>query len=189
LIILPDGAVSRYSYMKELYDFYTAEYFAAQNYQTEILVGSFADILAWHVERKEIAIIEVKSPAEKYAGVEWETKHNVKGKNRREVLDLLRGSKVYYLHPGLVRLYAFTISSQLYSYKKEARQYLRKRLRDRLMGEIGYEKGCHMTPYLSVPVERKVVLEKVLNLLKRRRLIRGFEAGETERVMVARISY
>ena len=181
--------MSRYSYMKELYDFYTAEYFAAQGYETEILSGSFADILAWHVEKKEIAIIEVKSPAEKYAGVEWETKHNVKGKNRREVLDLLRGSKVYYLHPGLVRLYAFTISSQLYSYKKEARHYLQKRLRDGLMGEIGYEKGCHIIPYLSVPVERRVVLEKVLNLLKRRRLIRGFELGETERVAVARITY
>ncbi len=57
------------------------------------------------------------------------------------------------------------------------------------MGEVGYGKGCHIIPYLSVPVERNVVLEKVLNLLKRRRLIRGFELGETERVVVARISY
>jgi hypothetical protein len=175
--------------MKELYDFYTAEYFAAQGYETEILSGSFADILAFHLEKKEMAIIEVKSPAEKYTGVEWETKHNVKGKNRREILDLLRGSKVYYLHPGLVRLYAFTISSQLYSYKKEARQYLRKRLRDGLMGEIRYEKGCHIIPYLSVPVERKEILEKVLTLLKRRRLIRGFDLGESERVAVAKICY
>jgi len=181
--------MSRYSYMKELYDFYTAEYFTAQGYETEILSGSFADILAWHLERKEIAIIEVKSPAEKYAGVEWETKHNVKGKNRREILDLLRGSKVYYLHPGLVRLYAFTISSQLYSYYKEARAFLRKRLRDGLMGEIGYEKGCRIIPYLSVPAERQQVLEKVLTLLKKRRLIRAFELGESERVVVARIGY
>jgi hypothetical protein len=175
--------------MKELYDFYTAEYFAAQNYETEILQGSFADILAWHMEKKEIAIIEVKSPAEKYAGVEWETKHNVKGKNRREILDLLRGSKAYYLHPGLVRLYAFTISSQLYSYKKEARQYLRKRLRDGTMVEIQHMKGCCIIPYLSVPVERRDVLEKVITLLKRRRLIRGFELDEAERVVVARITY
>src|SRR5271157_1989485 len=181
--------MSRYSYIKELYDFYTAEYFTAQGYETEILSGSFADILAWHLERKEIAIIEVKSPAEKYAGVEWETKHNVKGKNRREILDLLRGSKVYYLHPGLVRLYAFTISSQLYSYYKEARAFLRKRLRDGLMGEIGYEKGCRIIPYLSVPAERQQVLEKVLTLLKKRRLIRAFELGESERVVVARIGY
>jgi len=181
--------VSRYSYMKELYDFYTAEYFAAQGYETEILSGSFADVLAWHWEKREIAIIEVKSPAEKYAGVEWETKHNVKGKNRREILDLLRGSKVYYLHPGLVRLYAFTLTSQLYTYKKEARPYLQKRLRDGLMGEIRYEKGCRIIPYLSVPIERRQVLEKVLNLLKRRRLIRGFKLDGTERVVVARISY
>ncbi len=181
--------MSRYSYMKELYDFYTAQCFAAQGYQTEILSGSFADILAYHQEKREIAIIEVKSPAEKYAGVEWETKHNVKGKNRREILDLLRGSKVYYLHPGLVRLYSFTVSSQLYSYSREARQYLRKRMRDGLMGEVGYGKGCHIIPYLSVPVERRVVLEKVLNLLKRRRLIRGFKLGGTERVAVARIGY
>jgi hypothetical protein len=175
--------------MKELYDFYTAEYFAAQNYKTEILSGSFADILAWHVERKEIAIIEVKSPAEKYAGVDWQTPHNVKGKSRREVLDLLRGLRIYYHHPGLVRLYAFTISSQLYSYKKEAHAYLRKRLRDGLMGAIRYEKGCRIIPYLSVPTERKAVLEKVLNLLKRRRLIRGFELRESERAVVARIDY
>lgn len=181
--------MSRYSYMKELYDFYTAEYFTAQGYETEILSGSFADILAFHSERKEVAIIEVKSPAEKYAGVEWETKHNVKGKNRREVLDLLRGSRIYYHHPGLVRLYAFTISSQLYSYKKEARHYLRKLLRNGHMGEPQHIKQCHIIPYLSVPVERKEVLEKVLTLLKRRRLIKGFELGESERVVVAKIGY
>jgi hypothetical protein len=175
--------------MKELYDFYTAEYFAAQGYETEILSGSFADILAWHVERKEIAIIEVKSPAEKYAGVEWETKHNIKGKNRREILDLLRGSRIYYHHPGLVRLYAFTISSQLYSYYKEARAYLRRRVKDGTMMEIQYMKECRILPNLSVPVERKEILDKVLNLLKRRRLIRGFELDEAERVVVARISY
>ena len=46
-----------------------------------------------------------------------------------------------------------------------------------------------MSREIKGPVERKVVLEKVLNLLKRRRLIRGFELGETERVVVARISY
>jgi len=57
------------------------------------------------------------------------------------------------------------------------------------MGEIRYEKGCRIIPYLSVPVERKVVLEKVLNLLKKRRLIRGFDLDETERVVVARIAY
>ena len=88
-----------------------------------------------------------------------------------------------------MRLYAFTISSQLYSYKKEARHYVQKRLRDGLIGEIGYGNGWRIIPYLSVPVERKEVLQKVLNLLKRRRLIRGFELGETERVAVARIRY
>jgi hypothetical protein len=175
--------------MKELYDLYTSEYFTDQGYETEILSGSFADILAFHLEKKEIAIIEVKSPAEKYAGVEWQTKHNVKGKSRREILDLLRGSKVYYLHPGLVRLYAFTTSSQLYSYKKEARPYLRKRLRDGLMGEIRYEKGCRIIPYLSVPAQRREVIEKVLTLLKKRRLVKGFTLQEAERVAVARISY
>ncbi|HME44265.1 MAG TPA: hypothetical protein VKF36_14330 [Syntrophorhabdales bacterium] len=181
--------MGHYSYQKEVYDFYTAEHFAAQGYETEILSGSFADILAWHVERKEIAIIEVKSPAEKYAGVEWETKHNVKKKSRREVLDLLRGSRIYYHYPGLVRLYAFAISSQLFSYYKEARQYLRKRVKDGTMGNRECLKGCHIIPYLSVPVERREVLEKVLTLLKKRRLTRGFGLQETERVAVARITY
>ena len=178
--------MSRYSYMKELYDFYTADHFTSQGYQVEILSGSFADILAWHVERKEIAIIEVKSPAEKYAGVEWETKHNVKGKNRREVLDLLRGSKVYYLHPGLVRLYAFIISSQLYSYHRGARRYLRKRLGDGLMGEM---KGFDIIPYLSVPDQNRELLQEVLRFLRKGHLIRGFELDQAERVVVGRIGY
>jgi hypothetical protein len=181
--------VSRYSYMKELYDFYTAEYFAAQGYQTEILSGTFADILAFHLEKKEVAIIEVKSPAEKYAGVDWQTAHNVKGMSRRQILDLLRGSRIYYHHPGLVRLYAFTISSQLFTYHKGARLYLRKRVKDGTIGQENCVGGFHIIPYLSVPEQNRKVLQEVLRFLRKRRLIRRFELDETERVVVARIGY
>ena len=46
-----------------------------------------------------------------------------------------------------------------------------------------------MSREIKGPVERKEVLEKVLNLLGKRWLIRGFALGETERVAVARITY
>ena len=42
---------------------------------------------------------------------------------------------------------------------------------------------------VTVPAERRDVLEGMLNLLKKRRLIRGFELGESERIVVARIYY
>lgn len=153
-------------------------------------VGSgFADIIAWHPERKEIAIIEVKSPAERYAGVEWQTAHNVRGKSRREILDLLRGSRTYYHHPGLVRLYAFTISSQLFSYYREARVYLRKKVKDGEIGQKERVKGFVIIPYLSIPGQNRQLLHEVLRFFKRRRLIRGFELGQADNVAVARIGY
>jgi hypothetical protein len=42
---------------------------------------------------------------------------------------------------------------------------------------------------ITVPAERREILQGMLNLLKRRRLIRGFDLGETERVAVVRIGY
>ncbi len=178
------GRVGRYSYQKELYDLKTAEHFNERGYRTEILTGSFADIVAWKTETKEIAIIEVKSPVEKDASVLWKTKHNVKGRDRRNILDLLRRTREYYLNPRLSRLYGFCISSQLYGYLKESRYYLKNLNLDGLPG-----KGRILVPYLSVPSENSDVLHHVLRVFRKQKLIRQGRVEMTTAVAVARIKY
>ena len=110
--------LGRYTLEKYTFDALTEDYFISQGYIIESVRGVRADVVAYHSERKELAVIEVKSPNEIYGQTGWKTVHNLHDLNREEILKLIETSEEYRLNPGITKLYAYTISSQLYIYDK-----------------------------------------------------------------------
>jgi hypothetical protein len=173
---------------KEVYDELTLEYFLSLGYQGRILNGSFADVIAWDSATKEIAIIEAKSIREKDAPVTWITPFNIRGKDRREVLEHIITSPYYKGNTGLMRLYAFTISSQLFTYYMQARAYIEKlHMREPLEG-MDIHKAV-IVPYLTVPVENRKSLKHVVSILIKNRLIKKAAIEMTEELAALRITY
>jgi hypothetical protein len=180
--------VGRYSIEKERYDDLTLEYFLELGYQGRILNDSFADVIAGNPLTNEIAIIEVKSIREKDAPVTWITPFNIRGKDRREVLEHMIASPYYTGNKGLMRLYAFTISSQLFTYYMQARRYIEKlHMREPLEGLDIHD--AVIVPYLTVPVENRKPLKHVVSILIKNRLIKKATMKVANELVILQLTY
>ncbi|OGM12057.1 hypothetical protein A2V80_02325 [Candidatus Woesebacteria bacterium RBG_16_39_8b] len=71
-----------------------------------------------------------------------------------------------------MRLYAFTLSSQLYTYYRQARPYLESLVGRGMLWEGMNLDEVEILPYLTVPVENEKILRWVVSIFKKIRLIR-----------------
>jgi len=177
-----------YTPEKDLFDRLTKDYFAARGYVAEIISGAgFSDVVAWHPQKKELAIIEVKSPSEKDASASFTTEFNAGGNCREQVLAIIKPTPVYKESPGLSRLYAYAISSQLYTYCRKAdahaKSFAKKQPTIKLTSMENIAAG------LAVPLENNNVLLQILNILQRARVIRGSKSEVSGRLAVCRVDY
>ena len=174
---------------KELYDELTLYYFQGLGYHGRILNGAFADVIAYNPLTKEIAIIEAKSTREKDAPVTWITPFNIRGKNRREILEHIVKSPYYKGNAGLMRLYGFTISSQLYTYHRQARVYLDKLNKREPLWEGFNIHEAIIVPYLTVPITNRKPLKHVVSIFKKNRLIKKATMKTTNQLVILQLTY
>lgn len=173
-----------YTAEKYVFDALTEDYFISQGYIIEVVRGIRADVVAYHPESKELAIIEVKSPNEVHGQTGWNTKHNLHDLNREEILELIEASEEYRLNPGIMKLYAYTASSQLYTYYKEATHVrIRKVMKKHSCPKI------NLVPYLSVPRHYGPILKGVLRIFRDHGLIRRSLLKRAGVLVIARIRY
>jgi hypothetical protein len=176
--------LGRYTHEKYAFDALTEDYFISQGYIIEVVRGIRADVVAYHHELRELAVIEVKSPNEVHGQTGWKTKHNLHDLNREEILELIEASEEYHLNPGVMKLYAYTVSSQLYTYYKEATPArIRKIMKKHTCPKI------KVVPYLSVPRHYGPILKGVLKVFRDHGLIRRSPTKRAGVLVVARIRY
>lgn len=176
--------MGRYTLEKYTFDALTEDYFISRGYIIEAVRGVRADVVAYHNELRELAVIEVKGPNEVHGQTGWNTKHNLHNLNREEILELIAASEEYRLNPGIMKLYAYTISSQLYTYYKEAHVRIHKIIKKyHMSGKIV------IIPYLVVPNENGQILREVLKIFKNNRLIKGSHTQRPGRFTIVSIRY
>lgn len=176
--------MGRYTVEKYTFDALTEDYFISQGYIIEDVRGVRADVVAYHHEFKELAVIEVKSPNEIYGQTGWSTTHNLHNMGREEILKLIETSEEYRLNPGIMKLYAYTVSSQLYTYYKESN--------DSRINGIIKKHSCpkiNVVPYLSVPRKYGKILKGVLKVFRDYGLIRRGILKRAGAIVIARIKY
>lgn len=176
--------MGRYTLEKYTFDALTEDYFISQGYIIESVRGVRADVVAYHHESKELAIVEVKGPNEIYGQTGWRTAHNLHDLSREEILKLIETSEEYRLNPGIMKLYAYTVSSQLYTYYKESN--------DSRIRRIVKKHSCpkiNVVPYLSVPRQYGAILKGVLRVFKDHGLIRRSSLKRADVLVIARIRY
>lgn len=176
--------LGRYTLEKYTFDALTEDYFISQGYIIETVRGVRADVVAYHHEFKELAVIEVKSPNEIYGQTGWSTTHNLHDLNREEILKLIETSEEYQLNPGIMKLYAYTVSSQLYTYYRESNA---SRI-NRVIKKHSCPK-INVVPYLSVPRQYGAILKGVLRVFRYHQLIRRSPLKRTGVLVIARVRY
>ena len=121
--------MGRYRPDKEEFDNLTRKFLESQGYYAQILSNRFADVVAWHSERKEFAIVEVKAPSEKDAAIGFRYKqwdYNLAGKSRKEIWESLNQKGCVGEARGIEKLIAFTVSNQLYRYWRLRGEHIKK---------------------------------------------------------------
>ncbi len=182
--------VRQYTPMKYEYDELTLKWFRSRGYITEILSSPcYCDVVAYHRKLKRFAICEVKSPREVDAMPSWLTEYNVKGLNRKKVLEQIKKVPGYKDDPGLWRLYSFTLSSQLFTYYKSAGEHLNAaKKRNWELERIDIRK-VKVVPYLAVPVENEKVVRKVVGFFRKKGWIKSARFNQGGRLVVATLQY
>jgi len=180
--------MGNYTPEKDLFDRLTKDYFAARGYVAEIISGAgFSDVVAWHPQKKELAIIEVKSPNENDAADSFITEYNAGNMSRKEVHALIKPTDIYQKNSGLARLYAFVISSQLYTYCRKADAHAKALAKKQPTIKIATMEN--IAAGLAVPAENNHVLEEILRILQNAHVIRGSNSEVSGRLAVCRINY
>ena len=177
-----------YTPEKDEYDRLTKDYFAARGYVAEIISGAgFSDVVAWHPQKKELAIIEVKSPKENDASPTFTTEYNAANMSRDQVLSLIKPTPIFKKNSGLARLYAFVISSQLYTYCRKAEAHAKAFAKKQPTILISTMEN--ISAGLAVPAENSSVLVEILKILQSGKVIRSSKSEVSCRLAVCRIDY
>lgn len=180
--------MGRHSPEKLRFDKLAQEFFEKLGYETERVGGTLADVVAWHPDKGEFAIIEVKSPKEKDAAIHFESEHSyedVNGKAREQLWNEIRDYPFATHSPGISRLVAFTISSQLFTYWQKAREHI-ERFCARRQASIA---PLRIASFLVLPTQHKEIARSVLDYFLVRKMIQGYSATESEEIWVAEIRY
>lgn len=176
--------MGRYTLEKYTFDALTEDYFISQGYIIEVVRGIRADVVAYLPENNELAIIEVKSPNEVHGQTGWNTRHNLHNMGREEILKRIETSEEYQLNPGIMKLYAYTVSSQLYTYYKEATHArIRKVMKKHSCPKI------KVVPYLSVPRQYGPILKGVLRVFRDHGMVKGSPLKRAGTLVIARVRY
>jgi hypothetical protein len=186
---------------KKLYDDWAVEHFQSGGWQAFVIDrrGRFADVLA--VRGNSLAVIEVKSPNERKADPNFETRERGDSRNLAPALEARHGAylrtareRVCAPLPGRssflvrARLYAMTIAAQLYRYYFEfeelASQYESFTRPIKLRG-VGFSRW----PLLVVPAECARELRTATEALAAHGFVVSPSLETTPRLAMASFSY
>jgi len=191
--------MSGQSLFKLVYDKHAESYFSNIGWQATIVPKTrwYCDVIAHR--NNEVAIIEVKSPAEGSCDKNFNDvgglspivlkkfPPNFKGR-RRFILTGIRNGP----HIGLIKLYAATIGCQLFRYYKE---YIldgqkRRQYRDSINNtHLPCDDDIKYKAFLVVPIEAKNQALSAICFLKQKKLVSNYNHKENCRLFVVEVSY
>lgn len=175
---------------KNVFDELARKLFTSKGYRAAVLSGQTADVAAWHPGRKEFAIIEVKSPWETDADINFRYKENydLKNKSRKEIWEAIKQESFVARCPCIARLITFTVSNQLCTYWNKREKHIEKFCRlTRTKQDINPRRS---TAFLVLPADRVQMARRVLHFLSRRiGGIRKFSVSTHRKLCVVAIDY
>jgi hypothetical protein len=190
--------MSGQSIFKPIYDGYAVDFFRNRGWQSYVVRKSrwYCDVIA--VRTTEVAIIEVKSIAERSTGPNHDDMSNLApillpqfppgfGGRRREILQEIpstRGIRV-----SLIKLYAVSIGCQLYRYFKEFKH--KRQLYASTIQSIQIPPAGQFTlkAFLAVPIEAKIQCQNSTTFLRSKGIINSTAEDEDNRLFCTEICY
>lgn len=186
------SGVSKY---RDIYDQYAVEHFNSNGWYSYI-VGSgrwVCDVIA--VKENDVAIVEVKSPAEKSCVSTFNDVNNMDPsllrtlpldfKNRR--LTIYGGIKNTD-NLGIKKLYAVTIGCQLFRYFHEFRYKIHKHQKS-IEIDLVNRGNFNLIPIMAVPVEHKSHAEYALRYVKDKGFIHSYSNEIGDKLFVTSVAY
>ena len=181
--------MNNYTPEKHIYDLLTAKTFMNMGYIVELLGGHFADVGGYSPALNETCIIEVKSPKEVDARTSLQTAHNVRNTPRQQIRLLMSAHPAYAANQGLMRLYGYTLSSQLYTYFKKVELHIAK-LQKKNEKFKQYNLGeQNVVPYLVIPAKNEGILQSVIDVFMQNSLITAVKYLHRGKLTIARMTY
>ena len=180
--------MGKYTPQKREFDELTKHFFESRGYEAELVGGSLADVVAWKPVTKEFSIVEVKSPAERDAAIHFDSEHSyvdVNGLTREEIWNLIKEQDFATESPGMARLVAFTVTSQLYTYWLKREEHL-KRFKRKKRKEIS---PLQVRASLVMPVESRAFTVRILESLRNAGLVAAFSPTDWQKLCVVEIEY
>ena len=180
----------RYTHLKYIYDDLSAAWFRLRGYQTcTISKPGMCDVVCWHPKQRIFALCEVKSPNERDASLTYETGYNVQGLARSEILKHIRHAPGYAGNAGLWKLYAFTLSSQLYSYYKRVDEHIRTAGKSEKGLQGIARQRVRVTAYLSAPAENEWIVRRITRYFRKQGWIKNARHYRNEALIVTAVHY
>ena len=164
------------------------EFFESKSYEAELVGGKLADVVAWHPETREFAIVEVKGPREYDALIHFPSEKSyfdLGGKTREQVWEFIKQQDFAIECPGIARLVAFTVSSQLHTYWLKAHEHIEK-FQKKTRKSIS---PSGVTAFLVSPAQRKRITTAVLEFFAQVRMIEQFSIEDAKEICVIQIRY
>jgi hypothetical protein len=180
--------MGRYTSAKHEFDQKTKEILEGDGYQVLLMGGGLADLVGWHLAKREFVITEVKSPAERDADIRYRYKRlnfDLLELSRQEVWRRLQDDGLGD-PPGISRLVAFTVSNQLYGYWRRSQEHITK---FQIMTKIRVEQRYGVTALLALPSEYSQAAQALLEWFRDRRMIKSFGERRCGIISLYEISY
>jgi len=187
--------LSGQSVYKQAYDKYALIHFQSIGWNSHIVNkrGWYCDLIG--VRENEIAIIEVKSPAEGSCGQNY---NDVKGLKTAQIQDLptnfqdLRRTIFNGINNSmrlsLIKLFAISIACQLYRYVHEHESLISRYMKaigNYMPNSVSY----HLVPFFVVPIEAQQQADCALIYLKNNGHIFDFSISSTCKQYFIKIDY
>ena len=153
--------MGRYTSEKSEFDELAKKFFELRGYRAELLGGGLADVAAWNPKSGQFAIVEVKSPSERDADINYrykEENYDLCGKPRKEVWEVVTRQGFAPGEQGIARLVAFTVSNQLYTYWWRAEKHIQK-FRQKTAANVS--PSC-LEAFLVLPAEYEPIAKRII---------------------------
>lgn len=187
--------MSSQSILKPIYDRYARDYFLGGGGSSWIITksGRFCDVIS--INGNDIAVIEVKSPAEGSVVSNYNDMRNLSAnvaatlpadyQHRRRTI-----CAAIPRQPGvsIIKLYGVSVACQLLRYVREY-DALRSSYEAITGNNLGCSQSHSIVPYFVVPIELEPQANNALLFLQQQGMITSFTSTTTCRLFVTKIDY
>jgi hypothetical protein len=181
---------------KKVYDQLAADYFSSKGWSSfiiDVTGKTVADVVA--IQRKQVAVVEVKGICEESCSATWDDTRNTAAGLDPKVVNYLRTARknVAAHFPNrtqkIERFYAISVACQLFRYFSEFDLVLPAYSRKIDATTISKMGACRKIPYFIVPIEQSTRADCAMNGLVSGGYLKSYSIGKTSRIYIMKIEY